>query len=152
MKTKHLFYGLLFILLFSCKKEEGNEPLPPISNTPEIELLTTSSTNINQFDDVEFKIQYTDGNGDLGETDPDTYSIFVTDKRDESIVHEFHLQPLAPINKSFAIQGNLRINIENIILLDQSNSSEIARFSIYIKDRAGNKSNTVTSSTIRITK
>ena len=150
-KLISLFIGLSFFL-FSCKKEKGNEPLPDVSNTPSIELSKTSSTNINQFDDVVFTVKYTDGNGDLGETDPDTYSIFVTDKRDVSIIHKFHLQPLAPTDKSLAIQGNLKINIENIILLDQSNASENASFSIYIVDRAGNKSNTLNSPTIRVNK
>lgn len=151
LKSISLFIGLS-ICVFSCKKETGNEPLPEVSNTPAIELSKTSATNINQFDDVIFTVKYTDGNGDLGETDPDTYSIFVTDKRDASIIHKFHLQPLAPLDKSLAIQGNLKINIENIILLDQSNTTENASFSIYIVDRAGNKSNTLNSPTIRVNK
>ncbi len=152
LKYITLFIGFSLILT-SCKKgAEGNEPLPVISNTPAIELVATSSTNITQFDDVVFTVKYTDGNGDLGETDPDTYSIFVTDKRDVSIVHKFHLQPLAPLDKSLTIQGTLRINIENVILLDQSNTTENASFSIYITDRAGNKSNTLNSPTIRVNK
>ena len=143
---------LSFLLVFSCKKEEGNDPLPTVSNTPVIELSSTNSSNINQFDDVLLRVNYSDGDGDLGEPNADTKSIFVTDSRNTSIVHEFHLQPLAPLDQSFAIQGTLIVTIENVILLDQANTSENVTFTAYIKDRAGNKSNTISSPSIKITK
>lgn len=149
---KYSYLIVSLALLLSCKKEKGNDPLPPISNIPEIELSGTSSTSINQFDDITLTVKYTDGNGDLGESDANINSIFVTDNRDISIVHKFHLQPLAPIGQDVAIQGNLKIKIENVILLDQSNTSENASFSVYILDRAGNKSNIVTSPSVRISK
>lgn len=149
---KLIVYLLPLIVLLSCKKEEGNDPLPEISDIPNIELTNINSTNINQFDDIIFDVKYVDGDGDLGETDADVKTIFVTDNRDASIVHEFHLQPLAPLDESFAIQGTLKVNIENVILLNQANTSENASFSIYIKDRAGNKSNTISSSSIKIMK
>lgn len=149
---KYSYLIVSLALLLSCKKEKGNDPLPPISNVPEIELSGTSSTSINQFDDITLTVKYTDGNGDLGESDANINSIFVTDNRDISIVHKFHLQPLAPVGQDVAIQGNLKIKIENVILLDQSNTSENASFSVYILDRAGNKSNIVTSPSVRISK
>jgi hypothetical protein len=150
---KNLILSILsLVVVFSCKKEKGNDPLPTVSNTPTIELANTSSTSINQFDDVLFRVNYVDGDGDLGETDADAKSIFVVDNRNTSIIHEFHLQPLAPIGQAFAIQGTLIVTIENVILLDQANTSENADFSIYIKDRAGNKSNTISSPSIKITK
>lgn len=153
MIMKKYSYLLVSVaLLLSCKKEKGNDPLPAISNVPEIELSNTSSTSINQFDDLTLTVKYTDGNGDLGESDANINSIFVTDNRDITIVHKFHLQPLAPVGQDVAIQGNLKIKIENVILLDQSNTSENASFSVYILDRAGNKSNIVTSPSVRISK
>jgi hypothetical protein len=153
MIMKKYSYLLVSVaLLLSCKKEKGNDPLPAISNVPEIELSSTSSTSINQFDDLTLTVKYTDGNGDLGESDANINSIFVTDNRDVTIVHKFHLQPLAPLGQDVAIQGNLKIKIENVILLDQSNTSENASFSVYIIDRAGNKSNIVTSPSVRISK
>lgn len=150
---KNIFlYVLVIAFTFSCKKEEGNDPLPTVSNTPTIELSNTSSTSINQFDDVLLSINYTDGDGDLGEPNADTKSIFVTDSRDNTIVHEYHLQPLAPLDDAFAIQGTLVVTVENVILLDQANTSENVTFRIYIKDRAGNKSNTISSPSIKVTK
>ncbi len=149
---KLILFTLAILVFFSCKKEEGNDPLPTISDVPEIELVSINSTSINQFDDLLFTIKYTDGDGDLGESDADVKSIFVKDNRDATIIHEFHLQPLAPSNEDITLQGKLKINLETVILLNQSNTIENATFSIYIKDRAGNKSNTVTTSNVRITK
>ena len=47
---------------------------------------------------------------------------------------------------------SLNVNLENVILLDQSNNSETASFSIYIKDRSNKQSNTVSSGAITIIK
>lgn len=149
---KIFFSILIFAFLISCKKEKGNDPLPVINNTPSIISVKLNSTNINQFDDLVFTIAYTDGNGDLGEEDADINSIFITDLRDNTIVHEFHLQPLAPVGQDVTIQGNLKVHLNNVILLDQNNTSENALFSVKIIDRAGNNSNTVTTSSVKINK
>lgn len=143
---------VLLVTLASCKKEQGNEPLPVVSNKPEITSVSVSATSINQFSDLLINVNYIDGNGDLGTTDADVKSIFVTDSRDNTIVHEFHLQPLAPEGQSIPIQGKLKVNIENVILLSQANNSETVRFSVYIIDRAGNVSNTAQTSNITINK
>lgn len=139
-------------MFISCKKEKGNDPLPVISNTPTITAVTLNSSSINQFDDIIFTIGYTDGNGDLGEEDADINSIFITDKRDNSIVHEFHLQPLSPVGQDITIQGNLQVHLSNVILLDQNNTSESVSFDVKIVDRAGNNSNTVTTTSVTVNK
>ncbi len=139
-------------LLFSCKKEKGNDPLPVISDTPAITSVSLNATTINQFDDLVFSINYTDGDGDLGTTDADEKSIFITDKRSSSIIHEFHLQPLSPVGQNIAIQGKISVNLENVILLDQSNNSETVQFEIKIKDRSGKNSNVVTTTSVTINK
>lgn len=140
------------VLFFSCKKEKGNDPLPDVSALPEITGVTLNATSINQFDDLVFDIAYIDGDGDLGTDDADVKSIFITDKRDNTIVHEFHLQPLAPSGQSVAIQGVLKVTLENVILLSQANTSESVQFEVKIKDRASNNSNVITTSNITITK
>lgn len=150
--SKLFYIPALILLLFSCKKEQGNEPLPAISNNPEITSVSVNATSISQFSDLLINVNYIDGNGDLGTADADVKSIFVTDSRDNTIVHEFHLQPLAPEGQSVAIQGTLKVNIENVILLSQVNNSETVRFSVYLVDRAGNVSNTAQTSNITINK
>lgn len=150
---KNIFFSIsIALFLFSCKKEKGNDPLPKISDTPAITNVSLSSSSINQFDDLIFTISYTDGNGDLGEEDADINSIFITDRRDNTIIHEFHLQPLAPVGTNTTIQGDLKVHLNNVILLNQTNASESARFDVKITDRAGNNSNVVTTSSVTIIK
>ncbi len=151
---KLLTYTLLLgLIITSCKKKKDeNGPLPPVSETPEITEVRVSKTTINQFDDLVFYIDYIDGDGNLGTEDADVKSIFIVDNRDNSIVHEFHLYPLLPVDEVASIQGTLNVNLENVILLDQSNNSETASFSIYIKDRSNKKSNTINSGAVTIIK
>jgi len=142
-----LVFGLIS---FSCEKEsiKESDPLPPISSVPSI-TLGSMATTYNQFDDIELKVNYIDGNGDLGVSDADTPVIFVTDNRN-NIELNFHLLPLAPEGANIAIQGQLQVMVENIILLDQANTSETLTFTVKIVDRAGNWSNSVTTPTITI--
>ena len=150
---KLIYISVISLLAFSsCKKDD--EPVSEarvLTDTPEIEFVSMSSSSIQEFDDVTLVISYVDGNGDLGTSDADAKSIFVTDNR-TSITHEYHLQPLTPDNSDIAIQGELNIHVENIVILDQNNNSESTTFSIKIKDRAGNESNAVSSSTLSISK
>lgn len=150
--NKIVYIALTILVFTSCKKQKDNEPSPVVSDTPEITSLSLSSTSINQFNDLVFNINYIDGNGDLGTDDADVNSIFITDKRDNTIVHKFHLQPLAPSGQSVAIQGTLKVTLQNVILLSQANNSETAQFDVKIIDRAGNNSNIVTTQNVLITK
>jgi len=139
------------IFCFSCKKGNENEEGEKISNIPVIELVSVSSFNINEFDDLTLEVKYIDGDGDLGSSDADVKSVFVTDSRND-IVHEYHLQPLAPLDETLTIEGELNIVVSNIILLDDTNSSETAEFTIQLIDRAGNESNLVSTDNIIINK
>lgn len=153
MKNKLTYLALSSLFFTACKKKtDETGPLPPISEKPEIVEVRVSSTAINQFDDLVFSIDYIDGDGDLGTEDADTKSIFIIDNRDNSIVHEFHLYPLLPVTETASIQGTLNVNLENVILLDQNNTSETASFSIYLKDRSNKQSNIVNSGSITVIK
>ena len=151
---------LLFVLTFSvadCTKETSsmteNDPIPKIDDIPEIELLEVAPTTARQYvDSIAFTIQYLDGNGDLGNADPDIPSIKLIDNRDPHLlVFEYHLSPRAPEGSELAIQGELTVVLPNSILIDDNNQSETTTFSISITDRAGNESNTVETETITIT-
>lgn len=143
---------VVLLVIVACKKDDlpvSEENI--ISNTPEIEFVSISKSSIQEFEDVTIVIQYQDGNGDLGTEDADAKSIFVTDNR-SAITHEYHLQPLTPSGSNITIQGKLNIHVENIIVLDQNNNSESTTFTIKIKDRSGNMSNAVSTSSLTITK
>jgi hypothetical protein len=127
-----------------------NDPNPTLSNIPQIELDTVAPLTVKQFEDsIKFSISYIDGNGDLGTTDPDEHTIELIDNR-ANLLFTYHLSPRTPAGTEIAIQGTLDIILDNTIILNPMNTSETATFSIRIRDRAGNWSNTVTSESITI--
>lgn len=144
--------SIVFIWLFiSCGgKEEENSASSPISEVPSINIEKIEPTEINQFESITFQISYTDGDGDIGEQDPDIHSLVILDTRD-SIAHTFHIPPQSPTT-GIVIKGVFVVEIENIILLDQSNSSENIVFEVSLEDREGNKSNIASSDIITVSK
>lgn len=154
MKKLNFLISSIVLIFFitSCKKREVvSEQNPPTSKTPVIELVSALPTTVQQLNDsIVFTIHYTDGDGDLGFENADSSSVFITDNR-FPLDFFFHLQPLAPLTSEIAITGNLPIVFPNTILENNSNSTEAATFSIKLKDRAGNWSNTVTTGTITVT-
>ncbi len=152
---KYLLLICLLVLILSCKKKTttiDTEPLGDISVIPEIELLEVVPLVVVQYEDsISFKIKYTDGDGDLGEQDPDINSIFLIDNRaPNDLVFGFHLSPRTPLESDIAIQGELEVILNNTILVDDGLGSETTTFSIYISDRSGNLSNVIDSPTITV--
>ena len=140
---RNLLYTLLLIFLFSCKKEN------PISDIPEIAFISISPTIVQEFsDEITVNISYSDKNGDLGENNPDVKNMFVKDNRNE-IVYEYRIPELTPSGSNISIQGNFDIKISGTGITDESSSQKVD-YDIYVKDRAANKSNTITTSSITI--
>ncbi len=141
---------LLFALwpLFSgCTKEDKESLGDPV---PRIELLSVIPSTAVEFNDsIVFTIKYRDNDGDLGENDPDVKNLFLTDNR-IGIQYSYRIQQLAPSGSSIPIEGNLELILNTIARTDTSLSQEAVTFSIYVVDRAGNKSNVVTSSPVII--
>ena len=147
--TRLLFFsGILSAVFLSCSKDQGSNPEEhPITDTPFIELSSVSPTTIHQYDSLIFEVKYTDGNGDLGDYDADTLSLWITDNR-FPLTEKFHIPPLAPQGSAIIISGTLSVTLDHIILKDASSTSETATFTVKLKDRAGNWSNEVTSGEI----
>ena len=140
---KNIIYLFAIVLFFSCEKEQV------ISDTPEIEFKNITPTTAQEYsDDIIITISYSDGDGDLGENDPDIHNLFVEDNRN-SIVYQFRIPQLAPNNNSIAIEGNFNITINGTGITDGTASQQV-NYAVYVTDRAGNKSNTITTSTITI--
>lgn len=128
---------VISISLTGCKKEK------PISDIPSIKFVSmTPNPAIKYSDEIKITIKYTDGNGDLGENSPDAKNLFVTDYR-TNVTYQFRINQLAPDNADIVIQGELLINLPAQGFVDDNNTSETAIYSIYVKDRAGNLSNTI---------
>lgn len=148
MTRSFIFLSLLFLL--ACEKESDNEePKGPISEVPYIELRAISPNEVDQFESVTFTIFYRDGDGDLGFQSADSLSLWITDKR-FPLTQGFHVPPLSPVDSAISIQGTFSVNLKNLILQDEQASSESVQFSIELKDRAGNRSNTVQSEAITV--
>ena len=138
------FYIALALAISDCKKDK-----PVYSNTPEIEFVSVAPTTVTQYkDEITFTISYNDGDGDLGQNDPNVTNLFLTDNR-INITYGFRIPQLAPDNANIIIKGNLSVILKNTGITDGS-SSQTATYSIYVKDRAGNTSNTITTSAITV--
>lgn len=143
-----IVFFLLLVVLFnwSCKKQE-----PPFSVVPEISFLNISPPVVKAYkDSITFDITYKDGDGDLGENNANVENLFLTDNRID-LVYKFRIKQLAPDGEGIPIQGSLSVILKNTTLTDSS-FVQSASFSIYVIDRAGNKSNTIQTSSIEITK
>lgn len=131
-------------VLLSCKKDEVN-----FSDKPEIEFVSITPTNVKEFEDeVIITILYRDGDGDLGENVADVKNLFVYDERN-SVEYTFRIQELAPRGSDIAIEGELDINLKTLSVIGENNK-ETAKFTVYLTDRAGNVSNTITTSSITV--
>lgn len=133
-------------LIFSCKKDKVE-----ISNVPEIKLVEVSPTQIREYKDkIVFNVYYKDGDGDIGENADGVKNLFVTDSRNQ-ITYQFRVKQLSPSGAGVAIEGNLMVELNNAAILDGS-SSQAVEYSLYLKDRAGNSSNIITTSGLSVIK
>ena len=140
---RRLTYILIALLLFACKKDDA------LSVVPTIEFQSISPLTAQEYiDDIIITIFYTDEDGDLGENSPDIDNLFVEDSRN-GIVYHYRIPQLAPNGNEISIEGNFNITINGSGITNNSNSQQV-NYAIYVKDRAGNKSNTITTSKITI--
>lgn len=134
---KKLIVILFAGLLFSCNKEDNQ-----LDEVPSLELISIAPNTVVQFEDsVVIRLDYEDGNGDLGGFPADSVNLFVVDNRN-GVPFEFRIQELVPGGAEVPIKGTLSITLQNLFLTG-TGSQESATFSIYAYDRAGHKSNVV---------
>ena len=140
-----LIFSFLLIVfsLVSCTKDK--EPSPPVIN-----LLSMSKDTLVQFQDsLDITIKYTDMDGDVGEVDPDSNSLFIKDSRLPDADY-YHVQPLSPPNTNLNIQGKFTVKIKNMFLLGNG-GNETAYFTIKLKDQAGHWSSEIITPQVLIT-
>lgn len=145
---------IVFILLiaFSCKKDEESSPNKPIGNIPQISFVSALPNEVKEYtDSIIFIIEYLDGDGDIGYEDADSTSLYLTDNR-VPFTEKYHIPPLTPAGSNITIQGQLRIVLNHTAILDSANTTETTSYSIKLKDRAGNWSNTTNTGGIKINK
>lgn len=143
---KSVIYLFFVCVLFSCKKDDKVE----ISTTPAIEFVSISpGTAVEYQDKITIVISYKDGDGDLGENTPDVKNLFLTDTRN-NVTYQYRVSQLAPSGSTIAIQGTLAVELKNTAITNGA-ASQAVSYLLYVKDRAGNASNTVTTSAITVT-
>jgi hypothetical protein len=150
MKLSSTIWISMLILFFACSKNEENEPFSPTSSIPKINLEKLSPSTVKQFESLTFHIRFTDGDGNIGNQDADVQALEILDTRDD-ILHSFHVPPQSPV-EGVAITGILVVELQNLILLDQNNTTEKVVFEIRLKDNKQNWSNTIESSPVTIVK
>ena len=137
--------AMLFYLA-SCQKDD-----PVYNNIPEIELISATPSTVKQYkDSIVFVISYKDGDGDLGENSADAKNLFLTDNR-INITYDYRIPQLSPDGSHIIIKGQLSVVLKSTGITDGS-TQQMASYSIYVKDRAGNKSNVVTTPILTIQK
>ena len=134
------------LFLGGCQKEEA----VVVNTSPLIKLVSVSSTQIRQFkDSLVITLEYNDGDGDIGETDPDKNAIEIKDSRLSKADYYF-IKPLSPPGSSIKISGTIAVQLKNTFLLGTANT-ETTTFELRLRDRAGNWSNQVSTPPITIT-
>ena len=142
---KQLGVIAVVVVLSACKKEQ--DPIMPIE--PAIELISIGPGTVIEFQTaVRLRFSYKDGDGDLGQYDPDDHTLWVKDSR-LSVADGYHIVPLAPPDTEIPIQGELEVELSPLFLLGNADQ-EVMTYSFYVVDRAGNRSNTIDSDPITI--
>lgn len=145
MKSVHEFFvmSLLVATIVSCKDREEN-PVAPV-----IEYKSISATEVEQFaNTVSITFAYEDFQGDLGEQDPDDYSLSIKDSRLAN-ADWFHVPPMTPEMQELHIKGEYSVELPPLFLLGNG-AQESASFSLQLTDRAGNRSNTIVTPVVLI--
>ncbi len=141
--TNILILFFLFFVIQNCSKEEE-------STAPTIKLVSVEPTVVKEYtDSIVFVIHYQDNDGDIGIPDADKNSLWLKDLRLDN-ADEYFIAPLAPLDEKVAIEGEFKITLKNTFKLGNA-TEEKTSFTIWIKDRAGSKSNVITSPEITIT-
>ncbi len=138
------------LLIISCKKDDTFPVTPEISFVSLVKYVSVSNN-----DSLELTFDFTDGDGDIGSPESNTSSrdIFaklfelkngVFEEANLAAPLEYRMPYLEPSGNNESLKGTVRINIDYNIL----QPNDTIRYELYITDRAGHKSNTITTSTI----
>jgi hypothetical protein len=151
--TRLLCITLVIVTLFSCRKEEVYPVQPSLTFKEMIK-----HTNDQGLDDsLTITVTFTDGDGDIGlqegESDPPFNLFFQSyEKLDgvfkPSVELNYRVPFLVPEGRHKSLRGDISVNVSS---LPSNVINDTLYYSIYLTDRAGNKSNVVSSPEVIIT-
>lgn len=150
---------LSVILLLSCEKEPNDYPIEPILYYHGISANTVYLSDTTSV--IRIDLSFTDGNGDIGlDEDELVPAIFLKDSRDTTeapYTYSFPFPYIAPWLRpeNGSLEGSVNLNLdENYFSIKDTAQialgSDTLVFKIFIRDDAGNVSNTVTTDTIYV--
>lgn len=154
MKIKIVLYCALFVAFATCIRP----PNYPIE--PQIQLVGQTKTNMRQGsgfqDSLYITLSFTDGDGDIGGVGTDSLNVFITDKRNNKPVEQTYRMPFVPeAGAKNGISGEIRFLMYTTCCLSlepcmptPSHPVDTLVYEMYIKDRAGHKSNAVKTNPI----
>jgi hypothetical protein len=152
LKTSALF--ILITGLMACK---GRQVFPP---QPVIEFVSLTPAEVKALSgSFEIELKYRDGDGDLGTSRSDEKNFFVIDNRtnlpDTARIFTYSLPDLSSGARNPSIQGVIKVKIP--LALSSSfyypfplPEKEETDFTVYLVDRAGNKSNVIVTSKVSV--
>lgn len=129
---------LALLGLTGCKKTAIKE----LDKAPNIRIESVSPTTVQAFTGrTEVLLQYEDGDGDQGSLHPDSLMLEVQD--DRLTAPDFYfVPPLSPEGSTVPVRGTIRFRLNGTFLFGNG-ASEVTQYSIRLRDRSGQWSNTV---------
>lgn len=141
--------GVLLVLLalVSCTKEVDELSFPAV---PAIRLVAQSDTTLDSFaDTLRLTLAYEDGDGDLGGIDSESW-VYVQDAR-LTRPDRFAFGKLSDTDGRRSIQGTLVLALGPYFTLGNA-PEETLELEVWVTDRAGNRSNTISPAAITLRK
>lgn len=131
---------------------------PDYSKVPYIEFKSFSKSQLiqDQFntDSLLITLHFTDGDGDIG-TSEGNFDMFITDTRDNFMPPAYRLPRVPDLGSGNGVSGEIFFVIYTTCCLypdgqdpctkNPNYPTDTLSYAIYLKDRAGNKSNVITT-------
>ncbi len=157
---------LLGMLFSACSHKSNYSNIPAI--TYNSFTCFCDAAKPTQSDSAYLRVNFTDGDGDIGYPTSDASApndFFVIPTIDSSgiftplivndtiLTFKYHIPYITPSGTDKSLNGIIQINLENLVqqisgLTIPNHNTHIFQFQVWIMDRAGNKSNILTSPTV----
>lgn len=145
--NRHYHWAVCLGLLLNLAACEQENPLPGV--IPKISLESTAPLEVKALEDsILFTIRYEDGDGDIGDNSIGQSNLFIFDPRLQA-TEERQIHQLVPNGSKVPIRGQFSFSLP-FLIKTEPNPIEAVSFEIYLRDRAGNESNHVSTPLINI--
>lgn len=147
-----LFIAAIVIAAAACKKTENGNPIPVIAYGG----MSKDSVISGSKDTLSIKFTLTDGDGDVRYEQDSMFEIYLKDSRSTTGVEMGFKMPEIPAGvikdgESVDMHCVVNVSVSDFLLLRPSRpQGDTLSYDIYFKDKAGHKSNTITTHPIYI--